>query len=77
MRNAPLPPNHKGQDKNKLIKVKPEKWFFGLILVSIWKGKNELAAFVVSKEVWQDNEQLLEIVNSVLLDTINKTGQWK
>ena len=77
MLNALTPPNHKGQRKDKLIKVKPEKWFFGLILVSIWKGKTELAAFVVSKEVWQDKEQLLEIVNSILLNTINKTGQWK
>lgn len=76
MKNTLTPPENKGQDKDKLIKVKPEKWLFGLILVSIWKGENELAAFVVKKEVWQDNEQLLEIINSVLLDSINRTGQW-
>jgi hypothetical protein len=63
-------------NKDKLIELKAERWLLDLILVGVWKGENELGAFVVPMEVWKDESQILEIVNTVMLNTGYNTVRW-
>jgi hypothetical protein len=76
MLNAPTPPENKGQDKDNIVEIIAEELNTDLMLVGIWHGKNELAAFTVSFEVWKDESQILEIVNSILLNSGNRRVQW-
>ena len=64
-------------DKDKLIELRPERYFIGLILVGIWQGENELGVVIVPDEVWKNKDDLKLIVNEVLIKTLNKTGRWK
>ena len=64
-------------DKDKLIELRPERYFIGLILVGIWQGENELGAVIVSDEIWKNKDDLKLVVNEVLIKTLNKTGRWK
>ena len=63
-------------DKDKLIELRPERYFIGLILVGIWQGENELGVVIVPDEVWKNKDDLKLIVNEVLIKTLNKTGRW-
>lgn len=74
--NNPKKVSSNNDNKGNVFELKPEKWFFNMILVGLWQGENEIAAFVVSEEVWKDETQLLEIVNSIMLNTGNKVGRW-
>ena len=64
-------------DKDKLIELRPERYFIGLILVGIWQGENELGAVIVPDEIWKNKDDLKLVVNEVLIKTLNKTGRWK
>ena len=63
-------------DKDKLIELRPERYFIGLILVGIWQGENELGAVIVPDEIWKNKDDLKLVVNEVLIKTLNKTGRW-
>jgi len=62
--------------KDKVIEVRPERFFTGLISVGIWQGENELGVVVVPDEVWKNKDDLMLIVNEVLIKTLNKTARW-
>lgn len=63
-------------DKDKLIELRPERYFIGLILVGIWQGENELGVVIVPDEVWKDKDDLKLIVNEVLIKVLNRAGRW-
>ena len=63
-------------NKDSIVEIIAEEFGFNLLLVGIWHGENELASFTVPYEVWKDETQLLEIVNSIMLNTGNKAGRW-
>ena len=63
-------------DKDKLIELRPERYFIGLILVGIWQGENELGAVIVPDAIWKNKDDLKLVVNEVLIKTLNKTGRW-
>jgi hypothetical protein len=67
----------KSSYKDRLIELKPERYLSDLLLIGVWQDYKELAAFVVPISVWKDKNQLLEIVNEIIFNTIQKTGTWK
>jgi len=63
-------------NKDKLIELRPERFFTGLLLVGIWQGENELGVVIVPDEVWKDKDDLKLIVNEVLIKVLNRAGRW-
>ena len=63
-------------DKDNIVEIIAEELGLNMMLVCIWHGKNKLATFTVSYEVWEDKSQTLEIVNSILLNRVNKMVRW-
>lgn len=63
-------------NKDKLIELRPERYFIGLILVGIWQGENELGVVIVPDEVWKNKDDLKLIVNEVLIKVLNRAGRW-
>ena len=62
--------------KDSIVEIIAEEFGFNLLLVGIWHGKNEIASFTVPYEVWIDESQILEIVNSILLNSGNDVVKW-
>jgi hypothetical protein len=75
--NSPENIGNKNSTKDKEIALIPEPYFPGFVLVGVWKKEVELAALVLPVSVWMDKTKMLEIVNEILIKTLNKTGRWK
>ena len=63
-------------NKDSIVEIIAEEFGFNLLLVGIWHGENELASFTVPYEVWKDENQILEIVNSILLNSGKDVVKW-